>query len=112
MGYLLIMFVQVKLMNILIPFEQVLDRIAQMNMKVNEQKSQFGVREVTFLGHHVSTEGIKPTDEKIRAILDLQPPSSITELRSLLGLINFVGKFVPNLATMTRHMRSRSLLLK
>lgn len=94
----------------MILFEQVLERIEQMNMKINEQKSQFGVKEVIFLGHHVSTEGIKPTDEKIRAILNLQPPSSTTELRSLLGLINFVGKFVPNLATMTRHMRS--LLLK
>ncbi|XP_058816871.1 uncharacterized protein K02A2.6-like [Topomyia yanbarensis] len=90
--------------------KEVLDRLQQMNMKVNEQKSQFGVREVIFLGHHVSTEVIRPTDEKIRAILDLQPPSSMTELRSLLGLINFVGKFVPNLASITRHMRS--LLLK
>lgn len=89
---------------------EVLDRIHKRNMRINEQKSQFGVREVIFLGHCVTTEGIRPTDDKIRAILDLQPPSSTTELRSLLGLINFVGKFIPNLAAMTRHMRS--LLVK
>lgn len=86
--------------------EQVLDRLNNMNMKINEKKSVFGVQQVTFLGHHVSTEGIRPTDDKIRAILDLQPPNSVSELRSLLGLINFVGKFIPNLSAMTYHMRS------
>lgn len=90
--------------------KEVLDRIHKRNIKINEQKSEFGLREVVFLGHHVSTKGIRPTDDKIRAILDLQPPSSTSELRSLLGLINFVGKFIPNLAAMTRHMRS--LLVK
>lgn len=85
-------------------------RIKGMNMKINEEKSVFGVKEVTFLGHVVSVHGIKPTQDKIQAILDLQPPSCMTELKSLMGTVNFVGKFIPNLASITAGMRE--LLVK
>lgn len=85
---------------------EVLERIDKMNMRINHQKSVFGVSSVTFLGHVVSIDGIRPTDDKIKAIQELQRPSSVSELRSLLGLINFVGKFIPNLSTMTIHMRA------
>lgn len=85
--------------------KQVMNRIEELNLKINKSKSVFGVTEVSFLGHVVSTKGIKPTHDKVQAILDLQPPKSLTELKSLLGMINFVGKFIPNLATLTYHMR-------
>lgn len=42
--------------------EEVLRRLKDMNMKINNHKSLFGVTEVEFLGHHVSTEGIRPTN--------------------------------------------------
>lgn len=86
--------------------KEVLHRIQKYNMKINEEKSVFGVSSVEFLGHIVSTEGIRTTDEKVQAIRSLQPPSSVSELRSLLGLVNFVGKFIPNLSALTFHMRS------
>lgn len=85
---------------------EVLRRIEKFNMKINKEKSVFGVPSVEFLGHIVSVEGIRPTDGKVKAILDLQPPSSVSELRSLLGLVNFVGKFIPNLSAHTFNMRS------
>lgn len=49
--------------------EEVLRRLKDMNMKINETKSIFGVNEVVFLGHRVSTDGIRPTNEKMRSWL-------------------------------------------
>ncbi|XP_062558257.1 uncharacterized protein K02A2.6-like [Armigeres subalbatus] len=90
--------------------KRVLQILKDRNMKINDQKSIYSVTEVEFLGHCVSKDGIRPTDERIKAILSLQAPSSVTELRSLLGLVNFVGRFVPNLSGLTHHMRQ--LLIK
>lgn len=86
--------------------KQVMKRIEELNMKINTTKSVFGVTEAEFLGHTISTTGIKPTHDKVQAILDLRSPRTVTELKSLLGMINFVGKFIPNLSTLTFNMRS------
>lgn len=83
----------------------VLQILKKMNMRINEQKSVFSATEVVFLGHRVGSEGIRPTEDRIKALRELQAPSSVTELRSLLGLINFVGRFVRNLSSLTFHMR-------
>lgn len=76
------------------------------NMKIIQQKSILSVEEVEFLGYRVGTNGIRPTNEKVQAIQNLKPPSNVSELRSLLGLVNFLGKFLPNLATITYNMRT------
>lgn len=68
------------------------------------------MEQVTFLGHIISVNGIKPTEDKLAAIERLQPPKNVSELKSLLGMINFVGKFVPDLASSTSSMRR--LLIK
>lgn len=85
--------------------QEVMKRLNDLNLKINEQKSLFGVDKVTFLGHVMSTDGVRPTDDKIQAILDLRPPKTPTELKSLMGMINFVGKFIPNLASLTANIR-------
>ena len=89
---------------------EVMMRIEAMNMKVNTQKSTFGTDNLDFLGYHITRKGIHITEAKLEAIRNLKPPTSVSDLRSLLGLINFLGRFVPNLADLTVHMRQ--LLLK
>lgn len=90
--------------------QRVLEILKDRNMRINEQKSVYSATEVEFLGYCVADKGIRPTEERVKAILGLQAPSSVTELRSLLGLINFVGRFVPNLSALTFNMRQ--LLIK
>lgn len=51
------------------------------------------------LGHHISAKGIRPTVEKTTAIDSFRAPKSAEELRSFLGLVTYVGKFLPDLAT-------------
>jgi hypothetical protein len=62
---------------------------------INISKFIFGVKEIEFLGHTVSSEGIKPTPEKTQVINDFPKPLTIRQLRRYLGMINFYRRFIP-----------------
>ena len=57
------------------------------------------VPEVEYLSHKISKHGIEPTMEKVRAITEAPHPKNVAELRAFLGLINYYGKFLPDLVT-------------
>ena len=61
-------------------------------------KIHFGPKEVQHLGHVLSADGIRMGEDRIKAIVNLKTPTTIKELRSVLGTVNFVRKFIPNLA--------------
>ena len=58
------------------------------------------VPQVEYLGHQISSEGIHPLGIKIDAIVKAPVPVNVQQLRSFLGLINYYGKFFPNLLTL------------
>lgn len=80
------------------------------NVALNWEKCQFRVTELEFLGHKISNKGISPSDIKLRALLSFREPKNEHELRSFLGLANYMNKFIPNLATIDQPLRK--LLLK
>ncbi|UYV79770.1 K02A2.6-like [Cordylochernes scorpioides] len=87
----------------------VLQRLKENGIKLNRDKCKFQLQEVQFLGHIVTTEGIKIDPEKVRAIGEIKSPSNKQELQRLLGMVQYLSRFIPNLAEKTKNMR---LLLK
>ena len=75
----------------------VFERLKKFNVKVNLEKCQFIVQEVKYLGHVLSSEGIKPNSEKIKAILKAPIPHNVTQLKSFVGMVMFYSKFLRNL---------------
>ena len=69
--------------------DTVLHRLRLAGLKINVEKSAFFAPEIEYLGYLLTKEGIKPVLNKIQAVLDLQPPSTLKQLRSLLGMIQF-----------------------
>lgn len=61
--------------------------------------------ELEFLGHRISAKGISPSLTKINAVLSFRPPSSESEVRSFLGLVNYMNKFIPDLANIAQPLR-------
>ena len=79
--------------------EEVLQRLLRHGIHVKKSKCRFLQSSVIFLGHRIDAEGLHPTKEKLKAIMDAPAPKNIQELCSFLGLINYYGKFIPNAAT-------------
>lgn len=81
--------------------KMVYDRLEQYNVLLNSEKVEANVKELEFLGYFITEKGITVSRSKLDAIERMQPPKSAEEVRSFLGLINFVHRFIPNLATLT-----------
>ena len=64
------------------------------NMKLNPNKCMFSVTAGKFLGFIVSQKGIEVNLEKIRAIVELEPPRTVKEVQSLNGKIAALNNFV------------------
>lgn len=77
---------------------EVLQRLENSGMWLNKQKCFFLRPSIGHLGQVVDEEGIRPTEEKVKAIKEAPAPPNVTQLRSFLGLINYYNKFLPNLA--------------
>ncbi|XP_058816725.1 uncharacterized protein K02A2.6-like [Topomyia yanbarensis] len=83
----------------------VMKRLISCGLTINEDKCQWGRKSVTFLGHELSQDGILPTEQKVSAVKSFRCPETSEEVRSFLGLVNYVGKFIPNLSTITTPLR-------
>ena len=79
---------------------EVLSRLEDQRMRLKREKCNFMQDSVEYLGHLITKEGIQAIPAKVKAIVDAPHPKNVTELRSILGLINYYGKFIPNLASM------------
>ena len=71
-------------------------RFQKNQVRINPGKCVFGASSLTFLGHIISPEGISPLPEKVKALQDLQPPTSLRQLRHFLGLLNYYRRFIPH----------------
>ena len=69
--------------------EQVLKKLDEAGLRVNVSKSHFCTSELEYLGYVLTRDGIKPQNEKVSAILALQPPTSVKTLRHFLGLVQY-----------------------
>lgn len=79
--------------------ERLLMRLQEFGIRANPQKSELLKYNLEFLGHRIDEEGIHPTEKRVKAVLDAPQPTDITQLRAYLGMLNFYGKFLPNLAS-------------
>ena len=85
--------------------EAVFKRLSKAGLTLNKAKCVFGASEVEFLGHKLSSKGIDPGAGKVEAIVNAQPPKDIAEVRSFLGLVNYLCRFIPNLADISEPLR-------
>lgn len=82
--------------------QKVFERLKQANLKVQLDKSEFLHREIAFLGHIVTGEGVKPNPDKIKAVQNFPIPRTEKQIKSFLGLIGYYRKFIKNFADITK----------
>ena len=77
----------------------VLQRLDTYGLRLKQEKCKFMQTSVTYMGNTLTAKGISPTEEKVKAIKETPTPQNTTQLRSFLGLLNYHGRFIPNLST-------------
>ena len=83
----------------------VLTRLSKAGLTLGREKCEINKRSVKFVGQLVDELGVRPDPEKVRAIQQMKTPTTVSELRRFLGMINQQSKFSPNLADHTKPLR-------
>ena len=76
--------------------KSVFERVASRGIVINPSKCIFGVDQLDFLGHQVTSQGVAPLPDKVAVIGDFPQPTSPCQLRRLIGMLNFYHRFLPH----------------
>lgn len=78
--------------------QDVFERLRKVNLKLNPQKCNFLKKELLYLGHVISGNGILPDPDKIRIVQNYPRPTNVDETRRFVAFVNYYRKFMPNFA--------------
>lgn len=82
-----------------------MERAKERNVKLNPTKCHFRQNQVSYIGHVLTADGVKPDPKKVQAINEMESPTDKKGLQQFLGMINYVGKFIPNLSSESEPLR-------
>ena len=78
---------------------EVFERLRHTKLKLGAAKCTFAAKEVSYLGHRVTEDGLLPDPLLLAAIRDIPPPTTATEVRSFLGLAGYYQCYVKGFAS-------------
>lgn len=81
-----------------------LQRSRERGVKLNQEKSTICATKVSYFGHCITKEGIKPDSAKIAAVRGMEQPKEKGELETILGMVNYLSKFAPMLSDINAPM--------
>lgn len=81
---------------------RLLRALQEAGFLLNKRKAQLFLREVTFLGQSIGREGKRPLPDRVLAITKLTKPTTVTGLRSLMGLFNFNRVYIADFSDLAK----------
>ena len=82
----------------------VLEMLREHHLYAKFSKCKFWLKEVGFLGHVISEEGIAVDPTKVQSVTDWLAPTSVGEIRSFLGLAGYYRRFIENFSKIAKPM--------
>ncbi|KAL5272406.1 hypothetical protein ACHWQZ_G000565 [Mnemiopsis leidyi] len=83
----------------LLQLRYILNRLTWGNVKLNPDKTRLFQKEVRWLGHWVSSKGVRLDEAKVTAIQSLSPPTTVKQVQRFLGSLNYYRRFMKQFAT-------------
>ncbi|PFX11079.1 Retrovirus-related Pol polyprotein from transposon 17.6, partial [Stylophora pistillata] len=83
----------------------VFQRLREKGLTLNKSKCEFRKYKLKFFGYVFSKDGISPDPNKVADVVNLQTPSTASEVCGLLGMTNYSSRFIPDYATKTEPLR-------
>ena len=84
---------------------KVLQRAREANLKFNKSKCKIAASEVSYIGHKLTDQGVQPSDDKVQAIAKMRSPENKGEVETMLGMLAYLAKFIPNLSEISAPLR-------
>ena len=84
--------------------EIIFQKLKAAGLKLKESKCDFFKREIHYLGHLISDEGIHPLPEKLDTIHNMPKTRNPMEIKQFLGLCGYYRKFVPHFLDISRSL--------
>lgn len=85
--------------------EAVIKRATEFNLRLNFDKCRVRKTSVPYIGHIISSKGISPDPEKIKAVCNMPAPTNKDAVRRFLGLVQYLCKFIPNMSEIDAPLR-------
>ena len=82
----------------------VMQRLRRCGLTVNEAKCQFNLERL-FMGILLSQNGIGPTEDRVKAVVETREPENASEIRSFLGLVCYSSSFIPQFSSISESLR-------
>ena len=76
--------------------QQVLQIVQNAGLKLNREKCKIAQTRVDFLGMKLDKDGVHPDPAKVAAIIQMAPPTTKEEVKRLMGMVNWLARFLPN----------------
>jgi hypothetical protein len=84
----------------------IFERLRRHNVTLNPKKCRFGLAKVEYCGHTIDETGIHFSREKLQKVIDFPKPTTITQMRSFLGLANYFRDHVQHHSQLTHPLHS------
>jgi hypothetical protein len=78
--------------------EALFARLSERKLRLKPSKCHFGMSAINYLGYVVDADGVRTNPEKVAAIANMLPPTSVSELRRFMGACGYYQQFIPNFA--------------
>lgn len=85
---------------------KLLDRCRERGMRLNPDKLKLRQTSLSFMGHLVTSEGLCPDPEKVRAIEEMPRPTDVAGVQRLGGFVNYLAKFLPKISEVMAPIRN------
>ncbi|KAI8493812.1 hypothetical protein Bbelb_281590 [Branchiostoma belcheri] len=84
---------------------RLLERARESNLKLNKRKMRLKLKQVPYMGQLLTARGLRPDPEKVKAIVEMPTPDDVRAVQRLLGMVNYLAKFLPHLSDVCEPLR-------